>query len=89
MLSTLRIELAAPVNGSDPAAVELAASVDPVCEGPFPTPLMMTVPSPTTSVLLPNTTSVPAAAYYIGVPLTVTSPPGVSVWVSTIPSASN
>ena len=63
MLSILRIELAAPVNGSDPAAVELAASVDPVCEGPFPNPRMMTVPSPTASVLLPTATSVPADAY--------------------------
>ena len=62
MLSVLRIELAAPVNGPDPAAVELAASVDPVCEGLFPSLPMMTVPSPTASVLLPTTTSVPAAA---------------------------
>ena len=56
-----------------------APPVDPttlVLAETLPNPLTISPPIPTASVLVPTPTSVPAAAYEVGVPDTVTTPPG-------------
>lgn len=69
--------------------VVLAVVVRPGSDpGALPKALIMYPPSPvaTASVLLATTTAVLAAAYDIGVPLTVMTSPGDRVWLAMMKS---